>query len=854
MKKYLILILSLFFTVGTFAQKTIDEIEIEIKKSKEDENKVMLLTAAGLAYLDKGDSVSARKYADSGMQLALSLKDNGALASAYFLFGKLYYYENLNGEAIKNYKKATEYYSEENILEGLANSFNGLANSYKELYDFENSIENFMKVVSIYEDLGDVKSLATANASLAQIYVLQDNVEQAMVYYQKALTIFEKEKDLTNTTVTLDKIGDILVQQAEAATNEDVREEKLKNVLDIFKKCLTLATDNKDKKNMALAYLKMGRVYYLMNDPMEVFVNYHEATNLYKELSDLSGLTHIYVYTGELYFQLDEFDNAEKELVSAYRFLESGKVNAPDLMVKVCKTLSDVYVATEQYKEAIVFMELYKRSSDNLRNNENIRKITSIQSKYQLERQAKEHESAMKTQRIITWFTTIAFIMMLALAFVVYRSFKTKQRDNKLLAAQKEELQQQKEEILTTTEQLEITNKELEKLSVVASQTDNAVSIMDEEGNYVWINDGFTNVHGYTLDQLIEEVGTNIINGNTPQEVADIIFRCRENKEAVIYEMNTKSRMGKDLWVQTTLTPISDEIGKIKTLIAVESDITKIKEVEQEIMIQRDTLKKTNQRINSSIRYALTIQKAILPLKATLEKHFEAYIFYLPKDIVSGDFYWYSELKDEKNNVEKVFVATVDCTGHGVPGAFMSMIGSRMLNEIVNERKITDPAQILELLNDGIHLALQQDRTDNNDGMDLCLCSYEKISETQRKVVYAGAERPLFLLRQGEAMEIIEGAPKSIGGILSKRDTTPFVSNELILNVGDSIYLSTDGLIDQNNAQGYRFGTKRFTQLMEANRDKSMDGQREKLNAEFVQHVADEEQRDDITVLGLRMK
>ena len=125
-----------------------------------------------------------------------------------------------------------------------------------------------------------------------------------------------------------------------------------------------------------------------------------------------------------------------------------------------------------------------------------------------------------------------------------------------------------------------------------------------------------------------------------------------------------------------------------------------------------------NKKINSSIQYAQNIQQAILPLENNIGKYFDHFIIYKPKDIVSGDFYWYTELEN------RVYLASVDCTGHGVPGAFMSMIGSRLLNEIVIEKEITDPAKILALLNSKIIEALRQNETENADGMDVCLICF----------------------------------------------------------------------------------------------------------------------------------
>ena len=162
----------------------------------------------------------------------------------------------------------------------------------------------------------------------------------------------------------------------------------------------------------------------------------------------------------------------------------------------------------------------------------------------------------------------------------------------------------------------------------------------------------------------------------------------------------------------------------------------KIRSQKNKIEEQRDILDLQNQNINASIQYAQNIQRAILPVQNQISNLFESFIIYRPKDIVSGDFYWFTQI----NNT--AFLAAVDCTGHGVPGAFMSMIGNSHLNEIVIEKQITNPAKILTLLNEKIIVSLRQDETANKDGMDVCFISIDLKSN---EITFSGAKRPLYI-------------------------------------------------------------------------------------------------------------
>ena len=438
---------------------------------------------------------------------------------------------------------------------------------------------------------------------------------------------------------------------------------------------------------------------------------------------------------------------------------------------------------------------------------------------------------------------------------------------NRIKKAERE-IHEQHEKILEQSKILETTNKELEKLSLVASETDNAITIMDAAGNFQWINEGHSRLYGYSYIQLISEYSRNIITKHTDKQAVALIKKCIEQKVPVTYETPGETRDGKEIWVQTTITPITDNQENVKSLISISSDISKLKVAEQsirqqsqelliqkdELVIQNEHIEQQNESIKASITYAKTIQNAILPPYQELTQFFNVFVIYKPKDIVSGDFYWYAHLPAKDGHTEKFYYAAVDCTGHGVPGAFMSMIGSRLLNEIVNERKTTKPSQILTQMDLEIKSVLRQEETDNNDGMDVSLCSIEKGTNGSVEMNFAGAKRPLYYYVQSEkSLKYLKGTRKTIGGTQARRNTEIFIDNKLILHKGDLIYLSTDGLIDQSSPERIRYGSPRVIQLLQQIGDHPLEEQSvaiEKSMLEFQEH---EQQRDDITFLGIEV-
>lgn len=280
-----------------------------------------------------------------------------------------------------------------------------------------------------------------------------------------------------------------------------------------------------------------------------------------------------------------------------------------------------------------------------------------------------------------------------------------------------------------------------------------------------------------------------------------------------------------------------------------------IQEQKTSIEAQKETIEsaykiieRNNRKIIDSIRYAKTIQQIILPPESSLKNLFKDYfLIYKPKDMVSGDFYWALKVDN------KIFVAVVDCTGHGVPGAFMSMIGYTLLYRIIKLKGLSQPSRILDMLHAEVRVVLKQKENSNVDGMDICLCVLERIEnqfETLTKVVFTGARRPLYYFANG-SLEILDEDRKSIGGIQNKDKV--FQSQAVVLHSGDAIYLSTDGLIDQNNLKRKKFGENQFSKNIEKNAHLPMHEQKQALEQVLEVYQQGSEQRDDITVLGIRL-
>ncbi len=279
-----------------------------------------------------------------------------------------------------------------------------------------------------------------------------------------------------------------------------------------------------------------------------------------------------------------------------------------------------------------------------------------------------------------------------------------------------------------------------------------------------------------------------------------------------------------------------------------------LKEVNEEVSLKNEELEKQkslieskNLHITASINYAQRIQSSMLPSISRIQEVLpDSFVFFRPRDIVSGDFYWFSEQVIDGRT--KAIIAAVDCTGHGVPGAFMSLVGDALLNQIIKLQHVGSPEMILSELNKGIRLALKQDQTTNRDGMDLALCVIDKETKT---LEFAGAKNPLVYIQNNEIMEI-KGNKISIGG--TQFADHQFSKESIRFEEKTFCYIFSDGFHDQIGGEAnQKFMKKNFFKLLHKIHRKPFPEQRDILEQTFLDWKQNKSQLDDILVVGFRL-
>ncbi|MCC5920965.1 MAG: PAS domain S-box protein [Cyclobacteriaceae bacterium] len=377
------------------------------------------------------------------------------------------------------------------------------------------------------------------------------------------------------------------------------------------------------------------------------------------------------------------------------------------------------------------------------------------------------------------------------------------------------------------------------KMQSLSENSPDLITRLDLEGNVFYINPMIATYQGKQPDDVrnknIEDLD---IEPTIITEWRNILEQVKISNSKVSHEMDFPSLIGERV-MQVNAIPELDEGENLESVLVISHDITDRKQTELEIQSK-------NKKISDSINYAYRIQGAILPDNKLIRRDLpESFILYKAKDVVSGDFPWYIKVGDN------IFIAAVDCTGHGVPGALLSLIGYFLLNDIVRSRKIDDPGLILDELDRGVTSTLRQDEDDSKtkDGMDIALC---KINLKNKELEFSGAHRPLYYLHKNGELEETKGNKFAIGGGIYKNQTH-FTNHRYKFEKGDSIFFCSDGFPDQfGGPDNRKYGPKRTRKLIEDHHNKSMEEMYSIMDKTWEDWKGDYKQTDDVLMIGIK--
>ncbi len=426
----------------------------------------------------------------------------------------------------------------------------------------------------------------------------------------------------------------------------------------------------------------------------------------------------------------------------------------------------------------------------------------------------------------------------------------------------------------------ELTLAETDRYRLLAEYSTDIISTLSPEGIYTFISPAVKTIMGFEPEDLLGTSGYDLIHPEDVSVIAEKHIKAFTEKNRSVFTYRIRNKQGEYIWLETTSQPITDdETGEIIEFIVVSRDVSErmkmqsekaklLEELELRVeertkllslanaalsdeVNKRETITRQmmlkNKEVTDSIQYARRIQKAVLPKAEKLHNMFsESFVFSKPKDIVNGDFLWFHDKGD------KQIIVLSDCSGHGVPGAFMSIIGNDLLDTIITCESEDRPSIILQKLEERLISALQNggNAEDVKDGMDIGVCVIDKVNN---KLSFSGAYRSLFYRDSSGNFLEIPGNPFSIGGGVNGR-RKDFKLEILPFENGTTFYLSSDGYYSQfGGPEGKKFMKSRFRETLQEISAKPMEEQKESLAKIFTDWQGSNEQVDDVLVLGFRV-
>jgi len=565
-----------------------------------------------------------------------------------------------------------------------------------------------------------------------------------------------------------------------------------------------------DLRNASDFLNQIAEVYWNRNHFETSAEYYQKSLQLNKKLGNENGMAGINSNLGMIYADLGNYQKSVNHLLDAVaeRRKDKNTVTGRENLFNTLLNLSNSLKQLGRYDEAIKYLEEALSYAQEINNLEKI-SIFYLQLAEVHEKAGHIEESKKYAEKYMTFYKTMKDEQV----------FKSKMgMENERLRAERIALENRLKEMELQEKNVELKKKDLEVKEYV-SKSDSLASTLSKAQLAQQV------LEEQARRERLEKERNRIIFGSVLAIVlliASILFYAfRQKKKANIILAN-KNR--------------------------------EILTQQEEIILQRDRLDannkeldRKNHQIMESINYAKLIQTAMLQPEHTLDEHVpDSFILFKPKNVVSGDFYWYTK----KNG--KLIVAAIDCTGHGVPGAFMSMIGANMLNQIVLNENLTEPDIILEELHEGVTRALNQKHTGNDDGMDASLFVVDK---KKKLISFAGARNPLIIIKDG-VLEEIDGDDISIGG--SQHDKTENFTKKEIKMEGDVyLYSYSDGYPDQFGGElSRKFMHSRLRDLLLEIHQKGMEEQKEILDEtiEKWRIEGNDKQTDDILVIGMHVQ
>jgi serine phosphatase RsbU (regulator of sigma subunit) len=679
----------------------------------------------------------------------------------------------------------------------------------------------------------------------------QNNFPVADSLYKIALSIFEKEKATLDIADCLGSFGSIELGKGNYA-----------EALNWYLKALKVVEPLQNEVRLAMLFNNIGLVYKNQNQLGEALNYFEKALKINERKQDAAQTTNLN-NIGLIYYEQKLF---EKAIACYQKALEiNEKKNNLRSIALNTNNIANSLLGMKDATQALPYIQKSIAINQKL-NQKNPFNYSSLAKAYNL--LGREDSAlfyfhyAIKISRLVnTKKLTQGIYRDLAEnhksnkkwdSALFYKEFETKLKDSLLSEESLSKvtslqtnyaLAQKQAKIALLEKDNEINKLFLNKQSILADKNATQLSLLRKEKELI----------GIALRQHKTEAENQQIRAENQKTQIALLTKNQELNQ----KEDEKQKLIQNISYLVVAFVLLGFLGLSVSYYQKQKANKLLVQQKQEIESQAYNLKEANhliqmknENIIASINYAKRIQKAMLPFQEKFDEVFgfnNSFILFMPRDIVSGDFYWLHKLENGQ-----AILGVVDCTGHGVPGAFMSMIGNQLLFDIVEKQEIYDVAKILEFLHKDVQKTLKQNETHNHDGMDIALCLIDKEA---KKVHFAGAMSPIYYVQNQDLVEI-KADRRGIGGEHDILTNRTFTKKEFSIAQPTTIYLFTDGYKDQvGGSKKEKFMSKKFKEIILNNTNQEMDKQKELLELNFKNWQAEGERKqvDDVLVVGVRL-
>ncbi len=812
-------------------------------------------------------------------------------------------------QALNSYFRVAFIQENANDEANLAATYESIANLYQNKQVYQKSLDYYLNAYKIRQKQNNPPAMLVRNLQQVGMgYYLVNNLPNATKYYQEGLALAKQQKDNKTTADILNKLFFISQanKQYEVAANHANESlalyESLKDTFatsnmlnnlgflyreqnetskanEYFQKALVLnqrLAKNSVGESRAVILQNIGVIYTNLADDKNANKSFYDALAIRKEQGNAAKIAETYNYIAKYHLVEEYYEKAEEEVLQAIQVARAK--NDYKNLVDSYKILSDIYRKTGDYKKADEYLRLREAAQDSLAARKDKNSQNFQQKQIAAERQESEY-------RLVLAEKQKQELLLQQLKLEADKKEKELELNKQQLASlEKDKKIQEAEAERRIAENRRVQQDlELSRQKLVAEQQEQRVVALQKEQA----------LQALALEQQKRKADEAELQ-RTKSETANKLAAQEREQEQQRANFIIFSGIGISLSLLLILALVAwsfiqkrKDNEKLKTQAAeimesneeiraseeeLKQNLEELSTTQEQLKVQYDLLAVKNKNIADSINYARRIQTAMLPRLAEIQAVYpESFVLFRPRDVISGDFYWFGS-----KGHEHILVA-VDCTGHGVPGAFMSMLGSSLLNQIVHDKEVHQPNKILDLLHKGVEEMLDQrtENSENKDGMDASIIVHD---QQQQVIHFAGANNPVYVLTQdlliftndqlpegvnviapenGWQLTEIKGDKRSIGGrvLAQKHIQENYTLKSFAVNQPLHIYLFSDGYLDQiGGAERKKLMSKGLKKLLMQHHEQSVDNQRTILNTFFEDWISEtKKQLDDVLLMGVKI-